>query len=342
MTGPDLQTVTGPDLETQVALSPFTLDPAGPRVVAIGGGHGLAATLEAVQSYAGHITAVVSVADDGGSSGRLTGGMGVPPPGDIRRCLLALTPDPGIWYELFRYRFPGGPDDAADLSPQDVAGHALGNLLLVALADLCGGNFGLAVKQAGELLGALGTVIPASTRAVQLSAEIDGRIVEGQVAVARTPGGIERLILGPDGVEAHPDALEAIALADQIILGPGSLFTSVLAVLKLPGMAPAVQSAKARIVSVLNLVTQNAETLGLSGWDHIRAYETHAGLTRPGGIVAHRGDLDVPDSVDRVEIDTEAAAGLGWELYEADVASTDADWPAHDPIKLGAALRNVT
>ncbi|MFP5332827.1 MAG: uridine diphosphate-N-acetylglucosamine-binding protein YvcK [Acidimicrobiia bacterium] len=334
--------MTGPEIQTQVDLSPFRLDPAGPKVVAIGGGHGLAATLEAVQTYASEITAIVSVADDGGSSGRLTGGMGIPPPGDIRRCLLALTPDPGIWFELFRYRFPGGPEDAADLSPQDVAGHALGNLLLAALTDLCGGNFALAVKQAGGLLGALGTVVPATDRPVQLAADIGGVRVEGQVAVARTPGGIERLHLGPDDIGANPDALEAIAAADQIVLGPGSLFTSVLAVLKVPGITEAVEVARGRIVAVLNLVTQNAETESMTGWDHIRAYSAHAGLTRPGGIVAHKGDLVVPATVERVEIDADAAAGLGWDLYEADVAATDATWPAHDPIKLGAALRNVT
>lgn len=326
---------------TQVDLSPFRLDPSGPKVVAIGGGHGLAAALEAAQLYASEITAIVSVADDGGSSGRLTSGMGVPAPGDIRRCLLALTPDPGIWFELFNYRFPGGPADAADLSPQDVGGHSLGNLLLVALSDMCGGDFGLAVKQAGTLLGALGTVVPAATEAVRLSADIAGQRVEGQVAVNRTPGGIERLILGPDYVEANPDALAAVAAADQIILGPGSLFTSVMAALAVPGMAQAVDGARGRIVAVLNLVTQNAETLGLSGWDHVRAYRLHAGLQRTGGIVAHRGHLDVPDTVHRVAIEADAAAGLGWDLFEADVAHADADWPAHDPIKLGAALQQV-
>jgi uncharacterized cofD-like protein len=331
----------GPELQTETALIPFSLDPTGPKVVAIGGGHGLAAALEATQAYASEITAIVSVADDGGSSGRLTNGMGVPAPGDIRRCLLALTPDPGIWFELFSYRFPGGPDDAADVTPQDVGGHALGNLLLVALTDLCGGDFDLAVKQAGSLLGALGTVVPATTVPAYLAADIGGRRVDGQVAVARTPGGIERLILGPDGLEANPDALAAIASADQIILGPGSLFTSVIAALSVPGMSDAIESAKGRIVSVLNLVTQNAETAGFIGWDHIRAVQVHAGLLRAGGIVAHRGDLDVPDSVDRVEIDADEAATLGWDLYEADVADPAAEWPAHDPIKLGAALRQV-
>ena len=333
--------MTQRDLETQVDLSPFRLDPSGPKVVAIGGGHGLAAALEAAQAYASEITAVVSVADDGGSSGRLTSEMGVPAPGDIRRCLLALTPDPGIWFELFNYRFPGGPDDPADLTPQDVAGHALGNLLLVALADLCGGDFGLAVKQAGTLLGALGTVIPATNEAVRLSADIGGQRIDGQVAVSRTPGGIQRLILGPDGITANPAALAAVAAADQIVLGPGSLFTSVMAALKVPGMAEAVEAARGRPIVVLNLVTQNAETAGLSGWDHIRALQVHAGLLRGGGIVAHRGELDVPATVDRVEIDADAAAGLGWDLYEADVAAADSRWPAHDPIKLGAALRKA-
>lgn len=329
------------EAEAQTELAPFGLDPSGPAVVAIGGGHGLAGALGAAQLYASRITAIVSVADDGGSSGRLTSGMGVPPPGDIRRCLLALTPDPGIWFELFDYRFPGGPSDAADVSPNDVHGHALGNLLLVALADLCGGDFTMAVRQAGQLLGALGTVVPATEQAVRLSADIGGRLVEGQVAVARTPGGVQRLHLGPEGIEANRPALDAIAEADQIILGPGSLFTSVIAALAVPGMAEAIDRARGRVVAVLNLVTQNAETAGLSGVDHITAFRTHAGLQRAGGIVAHGGDLDVPDGVERVSIDPQEAAGLGWELHLADVADHTADWPAHDPVGLGRALRNI-
>ena len=282
------------ELEASLEEQLLGLDPTGPRVVAIGGGHGLAAALQAVQAYASEITAIVTVADDGGSSGRLTAGMGVPPPGDIRRCLLALTPDPSIWYELFSYRFESAEDiDAADMSPRDVDGHSLGNLILAALTDLHG-DFAHAVRLAGDLLGALGTVLPAADRPIDLSAECDHGLVQGQVAVARTPSRIRDLILGPDDIKAHPDAIEAIGTADQIILGPGSLFTSVLAALSVPGISEAVDMSPAQVVAVVNLVTQDGETLGMDGRAHLAAYERFARLTRHAQALVHRGPLVVP------------------------------------------------
>ncbi len=328
-----------PELSPLVELEALQLDPLGPRVVAIGGGHGLASALTAVQSYASHITAIVSVADDGGSSGRLTAGLGVPPVGDIRRCLLALTPEPTIWSELFAYRFDAGtgPFDPASVEPRDVDGHALGNLILAALADLHG-DFGRAVAEAGRLLNSVGTVVPAASEAINLSAIVGARRVDGQVAVARARGGVERLILGPEGIDAHPDAIYAIEAADQIVLGPGSLFTSVMAALVVPGIVEAVDRARGRIALVLNLVTQDGETLGMSGRDHVSAFTRHAGLIRPGGIVAHRGPLRVPDGHDAVEIEAEEANALGWNVHHSDVADQRAEWPAHDPIKLGRAL----
>jgi|FLYL01.1.fsa_nt_gi uncharacterized cofD-like protein len=325
--------MSGLVVEPAVELDPFLLDPAGPRVVAIGGGHGLSVTLKAVQMYASEITAVVSVADDGGSSGRLTAGLGIPPPGDIRRCLLALTPEPSVWSELFAYRF-GDPDpDQA----RDVEGHSLGNLILAALTDLAG-DFASAVRRAGELLGAVGTVIPAATQPIRLSAVIDGRTVEGQVAVARARGRIERLLLGPDDISAHPAALEAISRADQIVLGPGSLFTSILAALRVPGIAEAVEASPGELVFVLNLVTQDGETLGLSGADHLVALADHGHLRRTGTVLVHQGELRVPDGLEPVGVDELDAASLGWKAVYADVADHEAEWPAHHPAKLGKTL----
>src|SRR5665811_1905495 len=307
------------DLETALEEQLLGLDPTGPRVVAIGGGHGLAAALEAVLSYASEITAIVTVADDGGSSGRLTAGLGVPPPGDIRRCLLALTPDPSIWTELFSYRFESIEQiDAADMSPRDIEGHSLGNLILAALTDLHG-DFAAAVRHAGELLGALGTVLPAAHRPIDLSAVCEHGLVEGQVAVARTSSRIEKLILGPDGIKAHPVTIEAIGTADQIVLGPGSLFTSVLAALSVPGIAEAVDMSPAQIVAVVNLVTQDGETLGLNGREHLEAYERFARLSRRGQALVHRGPLDVPSSVEQVRIDDP----VGWTVHFHDVANTE-------------------
>ncbi|MGH8875022.1 MAG: gluconeogenesis factor YvcK family protein [Acidimicrobiia bacterium] len=317
--------------EAAIAFHALGLDDHGPAVVAIGGGHGLAAALQAIQCYAGEITAVVSVGDDGGSSGRLKSGLGIPPPGDIRRCLLALSPEPSIWWELFAYRF----------EEADVEGHSLGNLMLAALTDLLS-DFESAVRRAGDLLGAVGVVVPAAAQATHLEAVVGGRTVRGQVAISQARGGVEKLTVGPKGVRATPRAMEAITEADQIVLGPGSLFTSVLAVLLVPGIAEAVAAAGAAKVFVLNLITQDGETLGLSGPDHIGALAGLAGLTGPGAIVAHRGALEVPEGLDRVTLEPEEAARLGWRMLEEDVADQIAAWPQHDPMKLGRALQGLS
>jgi uncharacterized cofD-like protein len=324
-------------LATELEEQLLGLDPTGPRVVAIGGGHGLAAALVAVQSYASEITAIVSVADDGGSSGRLTSGLGIPPPGDIRRCLLALTPEPTIWSELFTYRFGDDVDiDPADMTPRDVEGHSLGNLILAALADIHG-DFALAVRLAGDLLGSLGVVVPAADRPIHLTAECEDGVKDGQVAVARTSSRVRKMMLGPEGIAAHPSAVTAIGNADQIILGPGSLFTSVLASLAVPGIAEAIEMSPAQIVSVVNLVTQDGETLGLSGRDHLEAFERFTGLSRRGEALVHSGALEVPPTVSRVMIDDP----IGWTVHFFDVANQRAAWPEHDPIKLGTALAEV-
>jgi uncharacterized cofD-like protein len=312
---------------------------ARPNVVAIGGGHGLAAALSAIRTYAGDVTAVVSVADDGGSSGRLTSGLGIPPPGDIRRCLLALSPERSVWSDLFGFRFPG-PDDPGSDDLIDVAGHSLGNLIIAALADIAG-DFGSAVSWAGRLLGAMGRVVPAADRAVELEADVGGRHVAGQAAICNARGGVRSLRVGPDGVAAHPAAVEAIAAADQIVIGPGSLYTSLLAACLVPGIAEAIEAAPARLVLVMNLVTQDGETLGMTGVDHLRAFEWLKGLHRRGGIVAHGGPLACRAPLDAVTIAAAEAAACGWTVEHADVADHTAPRPVHDPVKLAGALAGL-
>jgi uncharacterized cofD-like protein len=316
--------------QTATGLESLLLDPSGPKVVAIGGGHGLAVTLQAVQNYAAEVTAVVGVADDGGSSGRLTEGLGLPSPGDVRRCLLALTPEPSIFSEVFGYRFKAG----------DIEDHALGNLLLAALTDLLG-DFAVAVDAAAALLGAIGRVVPAATEPARLSAVVGGRVVEGQVAIMKSRGGVESLDVGPEGIAANPAAVAAIAGADQIVLGPGSLFTSLLAVLMLPGMADAVRASRASRVFVLNLVTKDGETFGLDGAAHLEKLYAMAGFGGPGAVVVHRGPLEVPEGVEEVTVGFEQAARWGWALVEADIADPSAGWPAHDPVKLGWVLSEL-
>jgi uncharacterized cofD-like protein len=321
-------------------LAEFEDDLSGRHVAAIGGGHGLAAALTAIRGYAGDTTAIVSVADDGGSSGRLTTGLGIPAPGDIRRCLLALTPDVSVWSELFSYRFGTdvGTDDPSD--PVDIAGHSLGNLIIAALTDLAG-DFASAVSWAGGLLGAMGRVVPAAGGAVTLAALVDGRLVEGQVNIAAGRGRIDRLDIGPAGVTAHPDAIAAIRSADQIVLAPGSLYTSVLAALAVPGIAQAVNESTAPLVVVLNMVTEDGETLGLDGIAHLEAFHRVGGLERAGGIVVHEGRIPVSPPLDVVTLDDAEAAGYGWTVIRADVADESAPRAMHDPAKLCSVLATL-
>lgn len=329
----------GTPIGTELDLTAFEDRVGGPHVVAIGGGHGLAATLEAIRTYASDTTAIVSVGDDGGSSGRLTAGLGIPPPGDIRRCLLALTADRSVWSDLFAYRFP--PSDRATATDSvDIGGHSLGNLIIAALTDL-DGDFSAAVSRAGSLLGTMGTVVPAADRAVELQAVVSGAVVDGQVNIAKGRGRVESLTVGPEGVVAHPKAVEAIRSADQIVIAAGSLYTSVIAALGVPGIASAVNAAKAPITLVLNMVTEDGETLGLTGQDHLDALVAVGGLTRAGGIVAHEGPTPVTAPLDVVQIDDGEAERRGWSVVKADLGVDHAPRALHDPVKLGAVLSEL-
>jgi uncharacterized cofD-like protein len=286
--------------------------------------------LKAVQAYAGEITAIVAVGDDGGSSGRLTSGLGVPPPGDIRRCLLALTPDTTLWSELFAYRFSGG----------DIEDHSLGNLLLAALNDITG-DFGAAVDAAGRILKTVGRVVPAATEPAELRAIAGGREVRGQAEITKARD-IESISLGPEGLKANPAALTAMAEADQLILGPGSLYTSLMAVLLVPGMAEAWQNSRAQRVFVLNLIDQDGETLGVSGAEHLRVLAAMGGVGGPGVVVTHQAQLTTPAGHKAVTVDADTALAWGWDVATANVADPLADWPEHDVVSLGRELAGMT
>lgn len=248
------------------------------RVVAIGGGHGLAVTLQAAASFTNELTAVVTVADDGGSSGRLREATGLPAMGDIRRCMSALA-EPAALGEMFEHRFD-----------EDLAGHALGNLMIVALAQRIG--FRAAIDELGRLLSVPARVLPSTETPVALVATTDGGVVRGQVAVQQSSG-ITRVALDPAEPVADPDAVDAIVAADLIVIGPGSLFTSVLAALAVPGIRQAVAAASGRVVYVRNLRPQIPETAGFTDDDHLTALRAHgvephvvvgdATLARPDG-----------------------------------------------------------
>jgi uncharacterized cofD-like protein len=314
-------TAQRPELELLAEIDLIAAD--GPVVVAIGGGHGLARALEAVSAYAGAVTAIVTVADDGGSSGRLTPALEVPPPGDIRRALLALTDGDSPWGDLVSYRFTDG----------DIAGHSLGNLILAALTDLMG-DFESAVEAVGVMLGARGTVIPSASVPLTLCADVDGSEVRGQVAIALSRGSVERLWVDPS-VTTVPAAVRAIAAADQIVLAPGSLYTSLLAVLVVEGIVEAINASSGALVQVVNLTTQDGETLGLSGSDHVDELTRIAGLRPPDHVIVHDGALPVPDGLAALTLDDAPA------VIRADVADAAEGHPQHNPARLAAVLRRL-
>jgi uncharacterized cofD-like protein len=296
---------------------------SGPSVVALGGGHGLAVVLRAVQRYAGSVTAVVSVADDGGSSGRLRRELGVAPPGDLRKCLVALADPHSVWAEAFEHRFGGS----------ELGGHALGNLVLVGLTESLG-DLGRALDEAGRVLGARGRVRPATVDRVVLKAEIDGpgreaASVEGQVAVMQHRGRIRRVGLVPADARAHPDAVAAIAAADQIVLAPGSLFTSLLPVLVVPELRDAIRSAGGQVVQVSNLEPQVPETEGLDAVDHLRAVLEHGA----------RVDILLAPSDGRLRADEAAVRESGVRPVVARLAEPNGR--VHDPARLAQALADL-
>ncbi len=292
------------------------------KVTGIGGGHGLAATLRAARLYADDVAAVVTVADDGGSSGRLTRDLGIPPPGDIRNCLVALAGEEALG-EVFNHRFSSGA----------LTGHTVGNLVIAALAEHTG-DFGAAVERAGELLKARGRVLPATTELVRLRARVQGGVVRGQVAVAQTKDPIQAVYLKPSSPEAHPAAVAAVSEADQVILGPGSLFTSLIATLLVPGIRSALQTTSARRIFVCNARMQKGETTGLGAAHHVDALLAHAGPDCVDVVVLQSPVIPI----DGVEIDRAALDFHGIEVVEADIAG---DRGIHDSERLAAVLRTL-
>ena len=240
----------------------------GAKVVAIGGGTGLSMLLRGIKKYTNNITAVVTVGDDGGSSGRLREEMGILPPGDIRNCIAALADDEDLITELFQYRFKNG---------EGLAGHSFGNLFLTALCAITG-NMVKAVKESANVLNIRGVVLPTTLDDMKLAAEFeDGSIVKGESNIPEEHKKIKRLFTEPADCKALPEALHAIANADLIILGPGSLYTSVIPNLLVKGIAEAIEQSKAKKIYVCNIMTQPGETDDYSVASHVNALLNHAG-----------------------------------------------------------------
>ena len=306
-------------------------DPTRPAVVALGGGHGLAASLSALRLMTDRITAVVTVADDGGSSGRLRDEMDVLPPGDLRMALSALCDDSEwgrTWRDLLQHRFAtDGPLDR----------HSVGNLLIVALWELLGDTVE-GLDLVGRLLGARGRVLPMAS--VPLCIEADVRtaaghheVVRGQTQVALTPHHIEQLRLHPADPPACPEAVAAIRDADWVVLGPGSWYSSVLPHLLVPDLRAALVATTARVVVTLNL-TPDDETEGMRAVDHLEVLRAHAPELPVHAVVAD------PASVDDVGELAELCATMDARLLVRQVRRGDQS-AVHDPLRLAAALRDV-
>jgi uncharacterized cofD-like protein len=305
-------------------------------VVALGGGHGLAAALRALRRVTDELTAVVTVADDGGSSGRLRRELGVLPPGDLRMALAALCGDDDwgqTWSRVVQHRFR---------SEGDLHDHAVGNLLIVALWELLGDSVA-GLDWVARLLGAHGRVLPMSLVPLDIEAlvELDGpdeheglATVRGQVAVATTTGRVVHLGLVPDRPPACPEAVAAVQDADVVVLGPGSWFTSVIPHLLVPDLADALRTTTARRVVVLNLAPQPGETAGFAPETHLEVLARQAPDLTLDAVLADRAAVPDPAALERV------ASSMGATVHLASLARDD-DLHAHDPDRLASAFRHL-
>jgi uncharacterized cofD-like protein len=294
------------------------------KVVALGGGHGLAVTLTALRLLGVEPTAVVAVADDGGSSGRLRRDLGLLPPGDLRKALLALADPAADARELFAYRFERG----------DLAGHNLGNLALAALAELRGG-FLEALSAAGSWLRVHGQVLPSTLVPVRLCGLVEGRMVEGQVAIAQARGRVESVWLDPPRPDAVPAAVAAVRAAELVLLGPGSTFTSVVPNLLVPELGRAVAAASDRVVYICNLEAQPGETSGFPPEGHLAAILAHCPQLRVDTVLCQQ-----PRDAAAADREVRAFAALGARVIHAELAADHAPG-RHHPARLAAALKEL-
>ena len=307
----------------------------GPRIVVIGGGTGLSALLRGLKEYSRNITAVVTVADNGGSSGELRKNIGILPPGDIRNCLAALSKDEELLTQLFQYRFAAG----AGLN-----GHSLGNLLITALAELTG-SFEEGVAEMGRVLAVQGDVFPSTLHNVNLCAVVtleDREVevqIEGESEISKIGGKIQRVWLQPGNPAAFPPTVQAILGADLIIIGPGSLYTSLLANLLVPDLRDAIRASRATKFYVCNVATQPGETDHFTCNEHLQTIERHIGSRLIDVAICNSNYTgELPEGIDWVKLDP--AQEMGAPVYKADLI--DVDNPGrHDSAKLAKSVMDL-
>lgn len=310
-----------------------------PRIVIIGGGTGLPVLLRGLKNYPVDITAIVTVADDGGSSGRLRDDLQIPPPGDIRNVLAALSDVEPLIEEMFQHRF----QTAGDLS-----GHSLGNLILAAMTNITG-NFALAVQELSRVLNVRGKVLPAANQSVVLHAEMeDGTIVSGESKIPYSGKRIKRVYLTPEKVKPLPEAVKAIQQADLIIIGPGSLYTSILPNLLVSKIGEAVSRSKAKKVYICNLMTQAGETHDFTASDHVKVLYEH--LNGPFIQTILVNNQEIPEEIKKryeeemakpVEFDWARLKELGLEVIQEPIVSFDGHIIRHDTKKVAEILYQI-
>ena len=307
----------------------------GPRVAAIGGGHGLSTLLRGLKEHTRNITAVVTVADDGGSSGRLRESLGILPPGDIRNCLAALSNDEDLLTQLFQYRFSGAPE---------LEGHSFGNLFITALSDLTG-SFEQAIAESGRALSVSGRVLPSTLHNVKLVADIrlpyvvNEVRVQGESKIPEMAGRVRRVWLEPNNPPAFPPVLQAILNAELIVVGPGSLYTSILPNMLVPDLLAAIHASRAVKVYVCNIATQAGETDLFSCYDHVRALEEHIGEDMFDVVLCNDNyEAALGRTSKWVRADERSLSDE--RVYCADLVNEDHPW-RHDSIKLAQVLMDL-
>ncbi len=310
----------------------------GPRIVGIGGGHGLSSLLKGIKEYTSNLTAIVTVADSGGSSGRLRKDFAMPPPGDIRNCLVALADTEPLMEDLFQYRFKG---------PSELKGHSFGNLFITAMREVTK-SFASAVRATSKVLAIRGRVLPSSLSDVSLQAKMkDGRVIKGEAEIPEAGGEIEKLSLLPSDAPSYPEALEAIKEAEIIVIGPGSLYTSVMPNLLTKGMIEAIKNSRAIKIYVCNIMTQAGETDNYSASDHIEAIYRHTESRFLDHVLVNtsQGPPELAKKYEEekafpVAVDEEKIEKMGVKIVKANLMSTK-DYLRHEPDKLARAITRI-
>ncbi|MFL6560254.1 MAG: uridine diphosphate-N-acetylglucosamine-binding protein YvcK [Bacillus sp. (in: firmicutes)] len=310
-----------------------------PRIVVIGGGTGLPVLLRGLKQFPVDITAIVTVADDGGSSGRLREDLHIPPPGDIRNVLASLSDVEPLVEEMFQHRFK---------TSNELSGHSLGNLILAAMTSITG-NFVHAIQEMSKILNVHGKVLPAANQSVVLHAEMeDGTIVSGESKIPYSGKRIKKVFMTPENIRPLPEAIQAIRQADLIIIGPGSLYTSILPNLLVPRIGDELCQSHAKKVYICNLMTQAGETHGFTASDHVKALYDHMSCAFINTILVNNEEIpqDIQlryneELADPVLYDLPRLFELGLEVVHADIAYQENGALRHDPKKVAKILYNL-